>query len=239
MSINIIIPSLDKPIINKPSHKQPYRDAIQQANGNPILMELHELKRAEISDIHGILLTGGHDIDPSTYGCPREIFTRYTYKRRDTIDLEFARIAFSYDIPILGICRGMQIMYVLNGGQLYQDISAYRHNEKVQIQHTYEDHEINVEDHDLFRNIIATDKFLVNSSHHQCIAYKESPKLNADYPFKIGAVSDDGIAESIYAVTHPFALGVQYHPERLTTKHDHKIFRSFITHAERKKNDTL
>ena len=239
MSINIIIPSLEKPVLNKPSHRQPYREAIQQVNGNPILMELHELKRVKLSNIHGILLPGGHDINPSTYGCPREVFTGYTDTHRDTLDLEFARIAFSYDIPILGICRGMQIMYILNGGQLYQDIAAYRHDERHQIQHTHEDHTIKVEDYDLFRNIVSTDEFTVNSSHHQCIAYKESPQMNADYPFKIGAVSEDGIAESIYAVTHPFALGVQYHPERFTAKQDYQVFRAFIAHAERKKNDTL
>lgn len=231
MNTNIIIPTLEKP-----SYAKPYQEAIKKFFATPVLMELHELKHVQLKYIHGILLPGGCDIDPANYGSLRESFTNYTDTRRDILDLEFARIAFSYDIPILGICRGMQIMYVMNGGKLYQDITASPYSSQSQIKHKHQEHKVKIEPRGQFRFIMECSECTVNSSHHQCIDYKPNVKMSADYPFKVGAVSEDNVAEAIYSVTtHPFAMGIQWHPERFTSPYDDKIFRIFIRNAIKRK----
>lgn len=207
-----------------------YQAAIKHYGATPVLMTLSKFRETNVQDVHGILLPGGCDIDPSTYNCPREIFTQFTDDKRDHLELKFAEEAIRFNIPVLGICRGMQILHIAGGGQLYQDISACREKGKPEINH-YKPHNIKIEEHDLLRTILATGALTVNSTHHQCIAGKPL------YPFKAGAWSDDGICEAMYSVTHWFAFGVQWHPERFTTKQDGRLIRAFVKAAERKQEE--
>ena len=205
-----------------------YQDAIREFGGTPIIVNLQELKEIPANDIHGILLPGGCDVDPQTYECPREVFTKHTDIERDTMEIEFAKEAIRWNIPILGICRGMQILHIASGGKLYQDISTFTHTP--QVNHTHQDHTINVIEHDLFRHIVAAPEFIVNSTHHQCI---DTPV----YPFAIGASAEDGVIEAMYSTSHLFAIGVQFHPERFTSRFDQRIIRAFVRAAEQKQEE--
>ena len=207
-----------------------YQEAVEHFGATPMIVNLQELREIPTSDIHGILLPGGCDIDPHSYECPREVFTKYTDINRDALEIDFAKEAIRWNIPILGICRGMQILHIASGGKLYQDISTFRDENGPQVNHTHEDHTINVIEHDLFRLIVSTDRFTVNSTHHQCI---ETPV----YPFKSGATAEDGVIEAIFSTSHYFAVGVQFHPERLTSRFDERILKTFVKAAGRKQQE--
>ena len=210
-----------------------YTKAIEDAGGIPFILPLMPAVgawRSIVSQVDGLLITGsGLDLAPETYGQKQ----RYKFKRmsaeRATLELGVSRVAYKADVPMLGICGGMQSIAVALGGTLFQDIDSQI---KTSISHqpTYSAtkmaHRIKIEARSLLRRIAGKATIWVNSSHHQSI--KDVPPC-----LRTSAVSLDGIIEAIEAPDRHFLLGVQWHPEFLYERHpiQKKLFQALIRSA--------
>lgn len=192
-----------------------YLQAIQDAGGVPIVLPLvrglakHELL---LQRLDGLLVTGsGSDLAPELYGERQRYPFRRMSEERAQLELGLSKLAFRHGLPTLGICGGMQSMNVALGGTLIQDIASQM---TTKIQHrpaksaTKTAHLIHIEPNCLLRRIAKKASISVNSSHHQSV--KSVPSV-----FQTTAVAPDGVIEAIEASSHPFWLGVQWHPEYL------------------------
>ena len=192
-----------------------YMRAIEDAGGIPVVLPLLSKGaawRQVVAHVHGLLVTGsGSDLAPELYGeRQRHKFARMS-RERATMELGIAKAAYLADVPMLGICGGMQSINVALGGTLYQDIAAQL---KTPIDHlpaysaTKTTHAIRIAPDSLLRRIAGKARVDVNSSHHQSVK-KVAPKLLQT------AVSPDGVIEAIEAPDRTFFLGVQWHPDFL------------------------
>lgn len=192
-----------------------YLQAIQDAGGVPIVLPLvrglakHELL---LQRLDGLLVTGsGSDLAPELYGERQRYPFRRMSEERAQLELGLSKLAFRHGLPTLGICGGMQSMNVALGGTLIQDIPSQM---TTKIQHrpaksaTKTVHLIQIEPNSLLRRIAKKASIPVNSSHHQSV--KSVPSV-----LQTTAVAPDGVIEAIEASSHPFWLGVQWHPEYL------------------------
>jgi putative glutamine amidotransferase len=179
-----------------------------------------------LTNINGLLLSGGVDIDPTFFGEEPIPGLGEIMPERD--DLEFALIERSLqsNLPILAICRGIQMLNVAAGGNMYQDIYSQKaevlqHSQRAP--RTHLSHFVQIKEKTLLRAISGSDYFKVNSFHHQAV---KDPAPG----FVISAISSDGVVEAIESQKHRFVLGVQWHPENLTAFDDisKRIFNSFI-----------
>lgn len=215
---------------------QSYVEAVLGAGGAavalPVGLDTDSLASAmEVLD--GLLLPGGDDVSPHWYNHDRHPLLGTVDLDRDALEIGAARWALRERLPILGICRGVQLLAVAAGGSLYQDISsqlatAGEHDVR-EFGFDYLSHAVTVEPGTHLHRALQTTRTAVNSFHHQCVC---------DVPagFVISARSDDGIIEGIEAVSHPFAVGVQCHPEgmwRTSAPRFHNLFKAFVHAAER------
>lgn len=207
-----------------------YVTAIHEAGGIPILIPVGLEKRYTnkiVDMLDGLLLPGSiPDIDPNKYGdLPRENLGRVD-PREDRTELELFNLAFNKNIPILGICRGVQIINVALDGTLYQDIPsqvrmALNHNPNMP--HTEVCHRVTIENGSKLHKIIGDTEIWVNSTHHQAIKlHGKSLIVNAKAP--------DGVTEGLEHPTKKWVMGVQWHPELLWIKDkvQAKLFSEFI-----------
>lgn len=231
-----------KPIIgivldwdNRPSYsaypwyalRENYARAVEHAGGLPILLPHHSEQIPEFMEfIAGILIPGGdYDIDPAHYGeeiCHERVLCKAS---RTTFELKLAEAAYQRDLPMLGICGGHQLINVLMGGSLIQHIPAsitseIDHEQKEAKHHPT--HWIRIEKDSLLFKLCETPEIQVNSTHHQAI------KKVGDH-LKAVAYASDGVIEAIENPEKRFCLGVQWHPEYLSTPYDYKIFEAFIS----------
>lgn len=159
--------------------------------------------------LDGIILSGGSDIDPVLLG-EEPLDSVQINPQRDIPELLLARLAYERHIPILGICRGIQILTAAFGGRLYQDIATQyekpyiAHNQKSA--RTETSHSVTIARDSLLCSILGSETVMVNSFHHQAV--KEAPS-----GFRISALSPDGIIEGIEATDFNPVIGVQWHPE--------------------------
>lgn len=166
---------------------------------------------SSLGRIDGLLLSGGADIDPFLYD--EEILPENGSLEpdRDHQELALARWAIENQVPLLGICRGMQVLNVALGGSLYQDIPSQT---KTRLQHRqkgprwYATHSIEIVPGSRLSQILGGTSARVNTFHHQAVR-GVAPGLMAS------ASASDGIIEAIEATDHPFAIGVQWHPEAM------------------------
>lgn len=191
-----------------------YMDAIKQAGGIPIIFPL-EASPQDIYQLcsmcNGFLFTGGHDVNPALYSQPKSDKCGTPNDKRDYLESGVFNYALENDMPVLGICRGIQLINVLCGGSLYQDLpSEHIHKNKVSHQMTapYNRswHTVSIIEGSPLAELSDSLVVGVNSYHHQAI--KElSPKLEAM------ALSEDGLIEAIYMPDKRFIQAVQWHPE--------------------------
>ena len=210
-----------------------YMDAIKRAGGIPIILPI--VKESDSIDgylniLQGIILTGGEDASPLLYGEEpiREVDT--ICFERDNMEIELIKKAYEKDIPIFGICRGIQMINIALGGTLYQDIykqisDTIGHISGFSIGGGY--HTIEIVKDSIMYDIFKKERIQVNSQHHQSV--KDLGKN-----LKINSYSLDGIIEGIESTDHRFVLGVQFHPEAMIDRHREilDIFSYFISHCE-------
>ena len=191
--------------------------AMIAANGAiPVIVPIvktREEAREVLDRIDALLLTGGEDIDPETYGQTARRPDLIAPKDRIASDFAYARAAQEAAKPTLGVCLGIQIMNVAYGGTLFQHIEedlpgAGEHEDDDQ--GSAPDHEVAIEPDTLLRSIAGTDRATVNSYHHQSVA-QVAPG------FRLAARAQDGVIEAIERTDLPFYLGVQWHPERMAS----------------------
>lgn len=203
-----------------------YMDRITQAGGIPVILPLRgseqDILQATVM-CDGILLTGGHDINPASYGAEKKSGCGTICDERDFMEQIVYRTALQEDKPVLGICRGIQMINVMQGGTLYQDLPSEYGTEVIHhMKHPYDAvaHEVTIERNTPLYDLLGVDHMGVNSLHHQAIH-----KLGID--LQVMAVSSDGIVEAVCHMRHRFVWGVQWHPE--LTKRDAVFSRALFS----------
>jgi putative glutamine amidotransferase len=185
--------------------------------------------RALYERLDGLLLPGGVDIEPSNFGEARHALLRRTDPPRDVVELQLARWALEDGMPVLGLCRGLQILNIAAGGTLFQDVQAQRYGSQ---KHDFEppEHTRDFTAHDVelvsgsrLHALVGGPSVPVNSMHHQGIQ-----RLGAG--LAATAHAPDGLIEAIEGDGQGFALGVQWHPESLEPADDlsRALFREFV-----------
>ena len=209
-----------------------YMQGITEAGGIPVMLPLTDDKETigRLLDLlQGILLTGGHDVDPLLYGEEPIPQCGKPCRERDAMEAELLRQALERDMPVLGICRGIQFLNVHLKGTLYQDLPAQHPSDIEHHQKPPYDvpvHSVSIlKDSPLFA-LLNRDTLSVNSYHHQAIREKSEE-------LKIMAVSEDGLVEAVEMPDRRFVWAVQWHPEFSFRKDEssRRIFREFVKHC--------
>jgi putative glutamine amidotransferase len=208
-----------------------YVEAVRRAGGEPRVFDPAAMAPGEaIAGVAGLLLTGGVDIDPARYGEERHANVVNVEADRDEFEFELLRVARQSGLPILGVCRGLQVMNVAFGGSLFQDI-----NDQVgtTIEHTVPSppchiaHEVWVTKGSLLWTLMQekmadADTCAVNSRHHQSVKHLAPG-------FEVTATAPDGVIEAIECSGSSFCLAVQWHPENFwRTGEFRPLFEGFV-----------
>jgi putative glutamine amidotransferase len=176
-----------------------------------------EAAQSTVERVDGLVIAGGPDIDPAMYGAEAHPTTDRPRVERDQTELLLYRAARERDIPVLGICRGMQMMAVASGGSLVQDLPSAGYG----LVHrdapgTFEDHGATFSDSSLVAQILGSE-MVVNSSHHQSVDDPGS--------LTVTGRADDGTIEALEDPEAHFVLGVQWHPEMTD---DRRLFAALV-----------
>jgi putative glutamine amidotransferase len=209
-----------------------YVDAVVRAGGMPVILPVLKPKQAAaaLDGLDGLLLSGGGDIDPALYGATpiEEIYG--VDRRRDAYELSLVKAALKRNIPILGVCRGHQMLNVALGGKLIQHLphlTDVNHQERERFGELI--HEVRVDPDSLVATVLRSDRLGVNTLHHQAVA-------EAGRGLRVVALSDDGLIE---AVEHQDrrVIGIQWHPELLQHRKDQRrLVRWLVDEAELRAN---
>ncbi|SHI07230.1 putative glutamine amidotransferase [Clostridium collagenovorans DSM 3089] len=190
-----------------------------------------ELIREQVANVDALILSGGHDVNPLMWNEEPHSKLGGILPKRDTYDMALLKIALEMKKPILGICRGEQLINVGNGGSLYQDLSLI---EGSYIKHNQQ-HLSNVATHTAcikegtkLHEILGEDEILVNSFHHLAIN-KVAPG------YIVSATAKDGVVEAIEKEGDHFVMGIQWHPEMMTKDYPkmQKIFMALVKEASK------
>lgn len=198
--------------LNRLSLIEEYATAVERAGGTPLILPLTQKEETITHYSHlmdALILSGGQDVHTQLYGQePRKELGEVLYER-DMFEIRLIKKISELKKPILGICRGLQILNVAFGGTLYQDIptqipSALQHQQHA-APHVGT-HRIEIIENSLLKSILKNSSILTNSYHHQSVD-QLAPG------FKVTATSLDGVVEAIEKEGEPFVLGVEWHPE--------------------------
>lgn len=211
---------------------QSYCRALELAGAAPILIPLLEddqALQAIYGRLDGLLLAGGGDIEPHHFSQEHQGRLGGVDRPRDRVELLLTRRAFEDGLPVLAICRGVQMLAVALGGTLIQDIptqvpGALRHDFHHGHARNYLGHDVSVERGTRLADILTAETIGVNSLHHQSVR-TVPPAL------RVAARAPDGVIEAVEAPGRRFALGVQWHPEELRDG-DPRMARLFTTFVE-------
>lgn len=206
-----------------------YLKLVEANGGIPVILPLTaqtEILDHFIQSCDGFLFTGGHDVDPSFYGKTKDQ-TTISLIERDQMEGYCMKRLLTLDKPILAICRGLQLLNVVNGGTLYQDLPTERFstiNHQMKAPYDRKQHQVTIEKTSPLAAIYNKKTLNVNSRHHQAIQ-----TLGDD--LAIAATSEDGLIEGIYMPEKSFVVGLQWHPEafRPATSENKKLMEAFFT----------
>lgn len=192
-----------------------FLDAVRLAGGLPLALPITADPAAMdyyVSQIHGLLVSDGDDVDPALYGQPPWKEGVPFDRQRDEFELAMIRRALDADIPVLGVCRGSQVLNVAYGGTLIQDLptqrsGALKHGDGYRP--TY--HPVSI----AYGHRRWTDE--VNSIHHQAVA-------RPGHGLEVIATADDGVIEGTRDPQRDFVVGIQWHPERICAEQREHLF---------------
>lgn len=197
--------------------KLPYADAVLRAGGLPFVLAYSDdasVIDSYLERVSGIVVTGGaFDIPPEAYGETAREGLGALKPERTTFETLLMKTALARRIPILGICGGMQLLNVVLGGTLYQDIRTDLAQAKEHQQNhdrTQPQHPVDVKDGTQLGDSLGKGALMVNSTHHQAVKKVGSGLV-------VSAIAPDGVVEAIELPGPGFALGVQWHPESLVS----------------------
>ena len=222
--------------ITRCSRLDDYVASVEASGGRVRILEVSESAKKVIGEIHGLLLTGGGDIDPAFYREERHDSVEDAEPGRDEFELDLARRALDADLPMLAICRGAQVLNVAAGGSLVQDIPSQGSSGLPHAIATPSDavaHEVRVAEGSTLAQALgpAVNAALacrVNSRHHQAVG-RIGDRL------AVTATAPDGIVEGIEAPDAAFCVGVQWHPENFWRTGEFKpLFDAFVAAAVEK-----
>lgn len=221
----IAVPQMGTDLFRK-YMKSKYTQSLKRSGALPCWIELADVDNAvkQALACDGLLLPGGADIDPRLYGQKPSDKCGKPNALRDAAEPAMLRAFLAAGKPVFGICRGIQILNICLGGTLCQDIKPtqqYNHSDFLHRAHTT--HPVVVEEDTLLGAITKKRQLDVNSIHHQTVERPGNGLL-------VSAVSADGFIEGLELPSHPFCLGVQWHPEHMSA-HDKKqqaLFDAFV-----------
>ncbi len=210
-----------------------YLRAIRNAGGIPMIFPM-EVTEDDLRDLvtltDGVLFTGGDDIHPFLYGEETDAKCGNVSQPRDSMEMALVPLVMEFGKPIFGICRGIQILNTAMGGTLYQDIPSQFKSElsiahRQPFAYKVPSHTVDITPGTLLSRILGEEhaSIAVNSMHHQAIK-DVAPGL------EVCGYAPDKMIEAVYAPDYPFLLGVQWHPEHLTTSQldAAKLFAAFV-----------
>jgi putative glutamine amidotransferase len=191
-----------------------YAGAVQRAVGLALMLppdpRLAEDPSDALAAVDALMLAGGADIDPGSYGRAAHPSTGQTYPERDAFEIALVRGAIERDIPVIGICRGMQLLNVALGGTLSQHLpELLGHDEHLRRRGTFEDsdHDVELVPDSLAARVAGETLHVTKSHHHQGVEQLGDGLLVS------GVAPIDGLVEAIELPGRRFVLGVQWHPE--------------------------
>ncbi len=185
-----------------------YRSALRLVGVEPVE------NPASLGGLDGLLLAGGTDVDPALYGAAREAETDEPDRARDALEAALLDEALARDLPVLGICRGLQFLNVRLGGALRQHVDGHKCPKQREV------HPVTIAHGSRLAVILETQEYIVNSRHHQAAGRVGEGLL-------VTATAPDGVIEGLELPGKPFVLAVQWHPEARTDGPDLKLFEAF------------
>ena len=223
-----LVPNMYRAYVNND-----YVESVEKTGGVPVMLPvISNLEDAEsqISGLDGIIISGGYDVDPLLYGEEPIRECGFTMNEIDVYYLAIVKAACKMQIPILGICKGAQVMNIAFGGTLYQDLGKQKPESIKHSQNAARykaTHSITTVPGSFLCGALG-EKSHVNSYHHQAIR-------DLGKGFVVTATAPDGIIEAIERIEGSFMCGVQFHPEMMTTFNDKDmttLFKSFINKCQ-------
>lgn len=189
-----------------------YVDAVNAAGGRPVILPSTGDPAPEAVDaIDGLVVIGGNDIDPGVYGAEPDPKTTGAQERRDSAEVALLELALQQDLPVLGVCRGMQLINIVHGGDLIQHLPHQVGTDNHRIQRgTFHCHDVRIEPESILGATLG-EQASVPSHHHQA-------------PGRIGkglratAWAEDGTVEGLEATGRQFVVGVLWHPEESSNR---------------------
>jgi putative glutamine amidotransferase len=199
-----------------------YVQAVERAGARPLLVPPSDDGVEETLDaLDGLLFSGGNDLDPETYGADAHPATSGLHPERDRAELALLEAALERDMPVLAVCRGLQVLNVARGGDLVQHLPEVvgdeRHRE---VPGVFSEHPVRIEDGSKLGGLLG-DRAPVMSSHHQGVG-------TIGRGLREVAWADDGTVEGLEDPERRFALGVLWHPE---AGEDMKLFEALVAEA--------
>jgi putative glutamine amidotransferase len=219
--------------ITRCSKLDDYIASIEQTGAKARILEVTESPRKVLTEIDGVLLTGGGDVDPVFYGEERHPATEDAEAGRDEFEIDLARRALTDDIPLLAICRGAQVLNVAAGGTLVQDIPSAVTSDlshSVKLPKNLDCHDISIEEGSRLARVLgpraeAARGCRVNSRHHQSVGRPGAGLV-------VSAKAPDGIIEAVEKPDNRFCIGVQWHPENFWESGEFRpLFDAFVSAA--------
>ena len=200
----------------------PYEQALRAAGTEPLRISLDDPPAIESLD--GLVLAGGTDISPARYGQTPAPETDAPDEQRDEVETRLLREALAQDVPVLAICRGMQLFNVVRGGTLIQHLPSGGPHQLKQPDGTA--HTVRITPGTRLAAIVGETEYGVNSRHHQAVDQLGDGLI-------VSAIAPDGVIEAIEKPDAAFAVAVQWHPEDrvIASPADRRLFEAFVAYA--------